>query len=320
MTDVIEVSTSLRIERPPSVVRAQYRDIDHHIRRNVHPGILYKWVESKPGERKIRTEFRLLGVKQFDVSLLVDTADGAFLIDYLEGANAGTKLLHEFVPEGDDGKATLVRITAKVPPTFVRKVLGPFFKLGVKQVIDKALREDKADIEGSGYEPDRAAGNLEKAFALLAPLTARVRSLEKADAALAGDVAKAALELASMVAAADAEVDTAERDALRRVAHVMKVPSLDDAWVDASLETSAKLAQGEEIVARAESLGRRWKELGLKNDGLVPAAIVAQSSFGVALAELALLRCVVGPAGLAESDVEAALKDADDALGNGRKA
>src|SRR5437764_1043723 len=128
-SDVIEVSASLRMNRTPDVVRAQYWDIDHHIRKNVHPGILYKWEESKPGARKIRTEFRLLGMKQYDVSLLVDTPEGAFLIDYLEGANAGTKLFHEFVPEGDS--ATLVRITAKVPAAWHRKLLGPLFKLGV---------------------------------------------------------------------------------------------------------------------------------------------------------------------------------------------
>ena len=311
MDDVIEVSTSLRMERPPNVVRAQYWDIDHHIRKNVHPGIVYKWEESKPGERKIRTEFRLLGIKQYDVSLLVDTPDGAFLIDYLEGANAGTKLLHEFVPEGDG--ATLVRITAKVPGALHRKMLGPLFRFAVRQVINKALREDKADVEGSGYEPGRVAGNVTAAFVLLAPVQARIAALRKAGP-LADNVAEAVLEAASLVAAADGEVDAAERDALRRVAHAIGVPKHDDAWVDASLERSAKLADSDRVAEHAEALGRRWEELGVKNDGLVPAAIVAQASFGVALAELALLRRIAAGAGIPDSEVEAALTDVDTAL------
>ena len=43
MAESIDITASLRIERPADVVRAQYRDIDHHIRNNVHPSIRYQW-------------------------------------------------------------------------------------------------------------------------------------------------------------------------------------------------------------------------------------------------------------------------------------
>ncbi|HEY4102924.1 MAG TPA: hypothetical protein VGM44_03500 [Polyangiaceae bacterium] len=79
MADTIRITASLRIKSAPSRVREQYRDIDHHIRNNVHPSIHYQWEPSAAGERKIRTTFRILGVPQFDVSLLEDAPDGSFV-------------------------------------------------------------------------------------------------------------------------------------------------------------------------------------------------------------------------------------------------
>src|SRR5258708_27817350 len=165
MAETILVTASLRIAAPVDRVRAQYRDIDHHIRRNVHPDITYAWEPTGPGERKIRTTFRILGVPQFDVSLLEDAPDGSFVIRYVEGSNAGMVLVHEFVPV--EGGGTEVRLSANAPATLPRKLLGPLFKVGAAQVMKKALREDKADIEGGSYRPGKAAGDLGRALAVL---------------------------------------------------------------------------------------------------------------------------------------------------------
>src|SRR3954463_6677529 len=102
MADSIRITASLRMNRPAAEVRAQYRDIDHHIRNNVHPSIHYQWEPSEPGVRKIRTTFRILGVPQYDVSSLEDADDGSFVIRYLEGSNAGMVLVHRFMPAGPD--------------------------------------------------------------------------------------------------------------------------------------------------------------------------------------------------------------------------
>ena len=49
MSDTIQVAACIRIEATPEVVRAQYRDIDHHIRNNVHPSIAFHWEPGAPG-------------------------------------------------------------------------------------------------------------------------------------------------------------------------------------------------------------------------------------------------------------------------------
>ena len=309
-TDLIVISTALRIDRKPSEVRAQYRDIDHHIRNNVHPGIQFCWVDSKAGERKVRTDFRLLGKKQHDVTMLVDVPDGSFVIDHLEGANAGTKIVHEFLSVDGSPDATDVRITANVPATTMRKLLGPLFTLAVKQVIQKALREDKADLEGRGFAPDKLSGNVNAALKLLVPLRERVDLPD----GLGAERAMVALRVATFVAAADGERDAIERDALVKVAARLGASGVDEAWVDQALEEASTLAEDEDIVRHGEALGARCKELGLGAEVLVPAAIVAHASFGVALAELAILQVVARGAGLPDAAIESSLAAAGRAL------
>lgn len=306
----IVISTGLRIDRKPTEVRAQYRDIDHHIRNNVHPGIQFRWEESKPGERKVRTEFRLLGKKQYDVTMLVDVPDGSFVIDHLEGANAGTKIVHEFLAVEGAPDATDVRITVNAPATWVRRLLGPLFKAAVKQIIRKALREDKADLEGRGFDPDKLSGDVEAALDLLGPLRERLGTHDE----LAAERAMSALRIATFVAAADGERDLLERDALLQIARRLGVDGVDEAWVDQALDEAAGLAGDEEVVRHGEALGARCKELGLGAEVLVPAAIVAHASFGVAMAELAILQIVARGAGLTDSDIESSLTAAGRAL------
>ncbi len=149
MSNSIQIEASLVIDRPVDEVRAQYRDIDHHIRNNVHPGIRYQWEPAPPGQRKIRTTFRILGVPQFDVSLLEDGEDGSFLIRYLEGSNAGMLLVHKFVPVSPN--STDVQLSADAPATWGRRLLGPLFKAGARQVMKRALLEDKRDLESGSY-------------------------------------------------------------------------------------------------------------------------------------------------------------------------
>src|SRR5260221_5959214 len=154
MPEPIRITASLRMNCTPDQARAQYRDIDHHIRNNVHPSIHYQWEPAERGERKIRTTFRILGIPQFDVSLLEDAPDGSFLIRYLEGSNAGMLLVHEFL-EVEPG-VTEVRLFADAPSTWGRRVLGPLFVIGARQVMKKALAEDKRDLERGEYRPGSA--------------------------------------------------------------------------------------------------------------------------------------------------------------------
>ena len=297
MGDTIRVSASLRIEASPDLVRAQYRDIDHHIRNDVHPSIKYAWEPGEPGQRKIRTVFRILGVPQFDVSLLEDAPDGTFVIRYLEGTNAGMVLVHEFVPL-DGGKATDVRLSADAPATLGRTVLGPLFVMGARQVMKKALHEDKRDIE-KGFSPGKAAGDV-------------ARALEGVEAAKAkGEAAaRAILEAACFLSAVDGDVDDAEADVVRSLAAKLGV---DAAWAE-NRRAVVLRAAAEHSDERAKEIGAQLAARGVGAEGVTAAAVVALVSHGMSLGEVEALRAIAAGAGIADAQVEATVERADAAL------
>lgn len=300
MTDTIHITASLRMERPVDEVRAQYRDIDHHIRNNVHPSIHYEWEPGAPGERKIKTTFRILGVPQYDISLLEDAPDGSFVIRYLEGSNAGMVLVHKFVPLGPN--ATDVQLFADAPSSMGRKILGPLFVAGARQVMKKALAEDKRDLERGAFRAGTAAGNLESALASVKPLASR-------DAV----TKRLLLEAACLVSAADGEVDPAERDALSRLGKLLRVES-DEPWVASRIEELTKMAASTGIATEAERVGAWLKANGVAMPALVAATVVALVSQGMSLGELALLRRLATASGIAEDDVGPVVDAADAAL------
>lgn len=250
----------MRINSSPDRVREQYRDIDHHIRNNVHPSIHYQWEPATPGQRKIKTTFRILGMPQFDVSLLEDAEDGSFIIRYLEGTNAGVVLVHRFV-EVEPG-VTEVQLCADAPSTLGRKILGPLFVVGARQVMKKALAEDKRDLEQGEFKPGAAAGNLEDALASLA-----------AQKGASAAVKHAILEAACLLSASDGNVDDAERDAIRRAALVLGA-SAEESDAENLLERCLGFADSEQIKVEIDRVGAALAAAGVAREGVVAAAVV----------------------------------------------
>jgi hypothetical protein len=303
MADTIHITASLRMERPVDEVRAQYRDIDHHIRNNVHPSIRYEWEPGAPGERKIKTTFRILGVPQFDISLLEDAEDGSFVIRYLEGSNAGMVLVHKFVPLGPN--ATDVQLFADAPSSLGRKLLGPLFVAGARQVMKKALGEDKRDLEKGAFRAGRAAGKLDAALQPVLPLASRDPATKRL-----------VLEAACLVSVADGDVDAAERDALFCLAKLLGAEG-EHSWLTTRIGDLTKLAASTGIAMEAERLGAWLKANDVAMPALVATAVVALVSQGMSLGELALLRRLAIASGIAEDAIGPVVDAADEALSRG---
>jgi DnaJ-domain-containing protein 1 len=300
MADTIRVTAALRINSSPDRVREQYRDIDHHIRNNVHPSIHYQWEPAAPGERKIKTTFRILGIPQFDVSLLEDAEDGSFIIRYLEGTNAGMVLVHRFV-EVEPG-VTEVQLSADAPSTLGRKILGPLFVVGARQVMKKALAEDKRDLEQGDFKPGAAAGNLEDALASLA-----------AQKGASAAVKRVILEAACLISASDGSVDDAERDAVRRAALVLGA-SAEESDLGDLLERCLGFADSEQIKVEIDRVGAALAAAGVAREGVVAAAVVGLVSQGMSLGELEALRRLASAAGMDTAAVGPLIDVADSTL------
>jgi len=297
MADTLRIDASLRIEAAPDLVRAQFRDIDHHIRNDVHPSIKFTWEPSAPGERRIRTVFSILGVSQFDVAVLEDAPDGTFVIRYLEGTNAGMVVTHRFVSL-DGGKATDMQLSADAPATLGRKILGPLFVLGARQVMKKALHEDKRDIE-KGFSPGRAAGDVARALEGVSAARGRGEA-----------AARAILEAACFLSAVDGQVDDAEVDAVRAIAAQLGV---DAAWAENRREVILR-ASASESTARAKEIGEQLAARGVAKEGVTAAAVAALVSHGMSLGELEALRAIAVGAGVADEEVGATVERVDAAL------
>jgi len=309
MADSIVITASLRIERPADVVRDQYRDIDHHIRNNVHPSIQYQWEPSAPGERRIRTTFRVLGVPQYDVSVLEDRADGAFVIRYLEGTNAGMVLVHEFVPLGAD--ATDVRLTADAPATLSRRLLGPLFVAGGRQVMRKALAEDKRDLEGGRFVPGRASGNIEAALSFMRPPAGGGPSFVRPFTERSPEARHAVLDAALLVGVADGHVDPNEVDAIARLARIIGASDPRE-WIAGRANEHATSTR---IVEDAQRVGEELVRQGVGLEGITSAVVVALVSGGMTLGELELLRALARVAQVPDGSLPLVIDRAEQALG-----
>ena len=301
MSERIEVTAALRIGRNAADVRAQYRDMDHHIRNRVHAGIELKWLEPKePGERRIRTTFRILGIPQSDVAVLEDLPDGTFVIRNLEGTNAGMVVYHKFVPIDD--ATTEVQLIADAPSTLGRKLLGPLFAAGARQVLKKALIEDKKDLEGTRFTANVAGGDVERALATVVSA-----------AKLEGAAKRAVLEAACVVALADGAVDPGERDALLRLAHFIAA-DVDASWLDARLAELSTCTSTGAIAAEADRIGLALAAANAGRAGVVAAAVIGLVSQGLSLGELTVLRRIALQAGVPDDAIGGVIDAADAAL------
>jgi hypothetical protein len=197
---------------------------------------------------------------------------------------------------------TEVQLSADAPSTLGRKILGPLFVVGARQVMKKALAEDKRDIEQGDFRAGTAAGNVEDALASLA-------AQSKAPVL----VKHAILEAACLISACDGSVDDAERDAIRRAASLLGA-SAAESDAGGMLSRCLALAQGEQIKAAIDRVGAELAAAGVAREGVVAAAVVGLVSQGMSLGELEALRRLASAAGFAEDALGPLIDVADSTL------
>jgi len=137
------------IRQPVDVVARQFSDISHHVKRRVHPDLNYTVHSQENGTSRFQQRVRLLGMLQVDEILLAGRPDGSVVQETLSGTNAGMRISSRFAPVGTD--ATEVTVTVEVPAVGIKRFLGPLFNVAVRKTTEKALEEDRIDLEERGY-------------------------------------------------------------------------------------------------------------------------------------------------------------------------
>ena len=154
-----EVLHSQWIAAPLPTVRAQFADLDHHIRNNVHPKLRFEVLQRDERSARFVQEVRLLGIRQRDVFERSFRADGSMEDRSVEGFNRGGSLHFRFEPQTRQGRlGTQVEITVRLPlPPLVGPLVKPLLEAQIRKEVRSAALEDQADIEQGRFAVARQA-------------------------------------------------------------------------------------------------------------------------------------------------------------------
>ena len=153
MSRFAEVRHQQWIAAPVPVVRAQFADLDHHVRANVHPKLRFEVLHCDADGARYVQEVKLLGIRQGDVFERRFDADGTMHDDAIEGFNRGGTLSFRFAPEAREGRpGTRVEIAIRLPlPPLIGPLLRPLLEAQVRREVREAALQDQFDIEQRGY-------------------------------------------------------------------------------------------------------------------------------------------------------------------------
>lgn len=153
MSRFCEVRHREWIAAPLPTVRAQFADLQHHIRTNVHPKLRLQLLQQGPQRMRFVQEVRLLGIRQRDVFEREMHADGSFVDTAVDGFNKGGTVAFDFAAEARQGRdGTAVGITVRLPlPRLVGALLHGPLRAQIRRELRAAAAEDKHDLEVRGY-------------------------------------------------------------------------------------------------------------------------------------------------------------------------
>ena len=153
MTRFAEVTHREWIAAPVDIVRAQFGDLDHHIRNNVHPKLRFEVLRRSARGARFAQEVRLLGIRQRDIFERSIEADGSIEDRSVEGFNRGGSLSFRFAEKSIERQTgTEVEITVRLPlPPVVGALVRPLLEAQIRKEVRAASLEDKHDIETRGY-------------------------------------------------------------------------------------------------------------------------------------------------------------------------
>lgn len=284
---------SIEIPKPRDVVRAHFFDTENAIKTQPHHGVALSWADQ--AQKRVRQEIKILAQPVVDEFLVEEGEGGAWVKRFVDGTNAGARIIARFV---DQGVKTRVELEAYAPPHGFNFGLGKLSGLGLEKALKKQLTEHLKAIESYELAPGGARAPVEGALAALEDLTTPLAKLgERERRAMVATL----LEAASLVAVADEDADADEREVMGELARALCKQDLD-------AETQARLVRGAErgkdsegIASRCEKLGQRLARLGVAELGLTVAAIVAEISHGIDPPELAAMQRIAKGAGLPDA-------------------
>ena len=146
---MLEISRTVRIERPASVVAAQFGDVAHHQRAAPHRGVEFRVLSDSSQECEYEQVTRLGPVRARQRFVLERTDPGHQVNRITEGLFAGGSITFDI---DDDGPTSEVTATIRHEPRGVQRLAAPVLRRVLGRALAAALDEDRVDLESGRYE------------------------------------------------------------------------------------------------------------------------------------------------------------------------
>ncbi len=142
-----EIQTSITIDAPAAVVRAQFGDVAHHEAQAVHKGVRFRVIDDDGSRCRYEQKSRVGPITTTQTFELERTADGPLVNRVTGGMFAGGAIIFNVVALDDHRSRVDATLRADLKPAPVAALL----RGQVRRSLAKALLEDKADIESGRY-------------------------------------------------------------------------------------------------------------------------------------------------------------------------
>lgn len=149
MRTTIVRTCSCVIGRSIDEVRAQFADINYHVAQNVHSDIRVTVLQDEDGACRFTQETTVAGMRQADEIINTLLPNGDLHSDYVGGMNKGAALLVTFAQNGPH--STVVSADLRIPLSGPRALIAPIVGRGAQAALEKAIAQDKRDLESGNY-------------------------------------------------------------------------------------------------------------------------------------------------------------------------
>jgi len=147
---MLEVTEHIAIERPVTVVEAQFGDVAHHERSGVHRGVQFVVVD-ETAEYCVYEQITRLGPAKLRQSFRLERDDPARQVNVIiAGAFRGGSITFDIAPDRE-ADVTLVSATLRAPVRGITAWLAPVLRRALSRSLSKALAEDRRDLESGSY-------------------------------------------------------------------------------------------------------------------------------------------------------------------------
>lgn len=157
LMSTIDVQRSISIAAPADIVRRQFGDVAHHAATGVHRGVRFEVIDDGPTRCRYRQVSRV-GPLRFVQELDLNRRDDGRLVNtVVRGQFEGGTISFEVQPDGADRSTVLAHLQAEV--SGLSAFAAPLLRRSVRGALDRALAEDREDLESGTYPRSAAAAS-----------------------------------------------------------------------------------------------------------------------------------------------------------------